>query len=54
MTKDEALRLADQIHAGNGQWMQEAANELRRLHRENKGLKAALEAKDEEIKNDEK
>jgi len=47
MTKDEALRLADQIHAGNGQWMQEAANELRRLHRENKWLKAALEAKDE-------
>ena len=48
MTKDEALRLADQIHAGNGQWMQEAANELRRLHRENKWLKAALEAKDEQ------
>jgi len=31
-TQPEALRLADQIHTGNGQWMQQAANELRRLH----------------------
>jgi hypothetical protein len=42
MIKDEALRLADQIHAGNGKWMQEAAYELRRLHGENKYLKASL------------
>jgi len=34
----EALRLAGQIHTGNGQWMQEAAAELRRLHKVNQEL----------------
>lgn len=38
----EALRLADQIHHGNGEWMQQAAAELRRLHALNAELLEAL------------
>jgi hypothetical protein len=41
-TQAEALRLADQIHTGDGQWMQQAAAELRRLHSVNAELLDAL------------